>query len=297
MGGSSQTKGLDMSPRDSLQAVFVTAVWGLNFVVGKWALAELPSVLTMALRFAMVALLLVPFVKTPWADMKRIALLSFTLGLVHFGMMFSGLSGTDAGLASILVQSQVPFTVIIAAAFFKDWPTMRQWAGMALAFFGIWLALGEPRIGGSDAFHIGLILAASFVWAVANFQMKALGHVDGFALNAYMALLAAPQLLLASAAIETSQIAAIADASLWAWTGVAYMACLVTIVTYWMWYRLLRRYSVGEVMPYSLLVPVFGVLSGVVMMGDPFGWRTAAGALVTLAGVGAITLQRKHVPQ
>jgi O-acetylserine/cysteine efflux transporter len=286
-----------MSPRDSLQAVFVTAVWGLNFVVGKWALAEFPPLLTMGLRFSLVALLLLPFVKTPWADLKRIALLSFTLGLVHFGTMFSGLAGTDAGLASILVQSQVAFTAIIAAAFFKDWPVPRQWIGMALAFFGIWLALGEPRIGGSDAFHIGLILVASFVWAVANFQMKALGHVDGFALNAYMALLAVPQLLLASAAIETGQITAIANASIWAWIGVAYMACLVTITTYWMWYRLLRRYSVGQVMPYSLLIPIFGILAGAVMMGDPFGWRTAAGALVTVAGVGAITLQRRQAPQ
>jgi len=283
-----------MSPRDSLLAVFVAAVWGLNFVVGKWALAELPAVLTMGLRFSLVALLLVPFVGTPWADLKRIALLSFTLGLVHFGTMFSGLAGTDAGLASILVQSQVPFTVVIAAAFLKEWPSPRQWIGMALAFFGIWLALGEPRIGGADAFHIALILVASFVWAVANFQMKALGHVDGFALNAYMALFAAPQLLLASAAIETGQIAAIAGASAWAWTGVAYMACLVTIVTYWMWYRLLRRYAVGQVMPYSLLIPIFGVLAGVLMMGDPFGWRTAAGVAATVAGVGAITLQRRR---
>jgi O-acetylserine/cysteine efflux transporter len=278
-----------MTPRDSAIAVAVTAAWGLNFVLGKWALAELPAILTMALRFALVAGLLLPFVRTPWADLGRIAGLSFTLGLVHFSLMFSGLAGVDAGLAAIVVQSQVPFTALLAAIFFRDYPGIRQWLGMALAFFGIWLAVGEPRAS-ADAVSIFLMLAGTFVWAVANFQMKALSHVDGFSLNAYMALFATPMLLGASALLETGQVAAIEAASLWAWSGVVYMACIVTIVTYGTWYRLLRRYSVNSVVPYSLLIPVFGVLSGVMLMGEPFGWQTFAGAAATVAGVAAITL-------
>jgi O-acetylserine/cysteine efflux transporter len=152
--------------------------------------------------------------------------------------------------------------------------------------------VGEPRAGGAFI-DILLMLAGSFVWAIANFQMKALGHVDGFSLNAYMALFTVPMLAIASAVFETGHIAAIASASLWAWSGVAYMACIITIVTYWAWYRLLRRYSVNIVVPYSLLIPIFGVLAGVVLMGDPFGWQSFAGAAVTVAGVAAITLGKR----
>jgi O-acetylserine/cysteine efflux transporter len=208
---------------------------------------------------------------------------------VHFSLMFSGLVGVDAGLASIVAQSQVPFAALLGAIFLRDVPGPRQWLGMALAFFGIWLAVGEPRAGGAFG-DILLMLAGSFVWAIANFQMKALGHVDGFSLNAYMALFTVPMLACASAVLETGQIEAMASASLWAWGGVVYMACIITIVTYWAWYRLLRRYSVGIVVPYSLLIPIFGVLAGVVLMGDPFGWQSLAGAAATVAGVAAVTL-------
>jgi O-acetylserine/cysteine efflux transporter len=289
VGRCAPPEGLDMTPRDSAIAVAITATWGLNFVIGKWALAELPPILTMTLRFVLVAVLLLPFVRTPWADLRRIAGLAFTLGLVHFSLMFSGLVGVDAGLASIIAQSQVPFTALLAAIFLRDMPRPRQWLGMALAFFGIWLAVGEPRAGGA-AIDILLMLAGSCVWAIANFQMKALGHVDGFSLNAYMALFTVPMLACASAVLETGQIEAMASASLWAWGGVVYMACIITIVTYWAWYRLLRRYSVGIVVPYSLLIPIFGVLAGVVLMGDPFGWQSLAGAAATVAGVAAVTL-------
>jgi O-acetylserine/cysteine efflux transporter len=289
MGRLAPSERLDMTPRDRAIAVAITATWGLNFVIGKWALAELPPILTMALRFALVAALLLPFVRTPWSDLPRIAGLSFTLGLVHFSLMFSGLVGVDAGLASIVAQSQVPFAALLGAIFLRDVPGPRQWLGMALAFFGIWLAVGEPRAGGAFG-DILLMLAGSFVWAIANFQMKALGHVDGFSLNAYMALFTVPMLACASAVLETGQIEAMASASLWAWGGVVYMACIITIVTYWAWYRLLRRYSVGIVVPYSLLIPIFGVLAGVVLMGDPFGWQSLAGAAATVAGVAAVTL-------
>jgi O-acetylserine/cysteine efflux transporter len=284
-----------MRPIDTALAVFVAVAWGLNFLFAKWALAEFPPVLAMALRFSLVALLLVPFVRAPWADLRRLAALSFTLGCVHFSLMFSGVAGLDAGLASIVAQSQVPFTALLSAVFLKDYPGWRQWLGMGLAFFGIWLAAGEPRAGG-DAWHIALVLMGTFVWAGANFQMKALGHVDGFAINAYVGLFAAPQLLVLSFATESGQIDALRNAGFAAWLGIAYMACVVTIVTYWIWYRLLRRYEVNRVIPYSLLVPVFGVLAGALWMGDPLGWPTVAGALATVAGVAILTFPRRARP-
>ena len=237
------------------------------------------------------ALILLPFVRVPRGDLLRILLLSLTLGCIHFSLFFTGLSGLDPGLGSIVAQSQAPFATLIGALLYKDYPGWRRWLGMTLAFVGIWVAAGEPRVGGG-LFYIALCMSGSLAWAIANFQIKALGHVDNFALNAYMALFAVPMLLAVSFALESGHVEAIRDASAYAWFGVVYMAVVVSVCTYWVWYRLLRRYEVNLVVPYSLLVPVFGVLSGVLLADDPLGWRTIAGCLVTIVGVGIITMRR-----
>ena len=280
-----------MKPIDVALVLGVMVFWGLNFVFGKWAVVELPPIFAIACRFTLVALILLPFVRVPRGDLLRILLLSLTLGCIHFSLFFTGLSGIDPGLGSIVAQSQAPFATLIGAYLYKDYPGWRRWLGMALAFVGIWVAAGEPRVGGGY-FYIMLCLAGSLVWAVANFQIKALGRVDNFALNAYMALFAVPMLLAVSLTLEFGHVEAIRDASVYAWFGVVYMAVVVSVCTYWVWYRLLRRYEVNLVVPYSLLVPVFGVLSGVLLADDPLGWRTIAGCLVTIVGVGIITMRR-----
>jgi O-acetylserine/cysteine efflux transporter len=280
-----------MKPTDIALAVAVMALWGLNFVFAKWAIAELPPIFAIACRFTLVALLLLPFAAVPRGELKRIALLALTLGCVHFSVFFTGISGLDAGLGAIIAQSQVPFATLLGALLYRDYPGWRRWLGMLLAFAGIWLAAGEPRAGGST-FYIALCFAGSFAWAVANFQIKALGRVNGFSLNAYMALFAVPMQFAASFAFESGHWQKMQAASLHAWFGVVFMAVVISVGTYWVWYRLIRRYEVNLVMPYTLLVPVFGVLSGVTISGDPFGWRTIAGCVLTVAGVGIITIRR-----
>ena len=280
-----------MKSTDVALVLGVMMLWGLNFVIGKWAVAELPPIFAIAMRFSLVAVLLLPFVKTPRADLGRIALLSLTLGCIHFSVFFTGVSGIDAGLGSIIAQSQVPFATILGAILFKDYPGWRRWVGMILAFAGIWLAAGEPRVGGGW-FYIGLCLAGSLAWAIANFQIKALSHVDGFALNAYMALFAVPMQLAVSFTLESGHWEKVQSASLYAWFGIVFMAVIISVCTYWIWYRLIRRYEVNIVMPYTLLIPVFGVLAGVTISGDPLGWRTVVGCLLTVAGVGIITIRR-----
>jgi O-acetylserine/cysteine efflux transporter len=280
-----------MKPIDVALVLGVMVFWGLNFVFGKWAVVELPPIFAIACRFTLVALILLPFVRVPRGDLLRILLLSLTLGCIHFSLFFTGLSGLDPGLGSIVAQSQAPFATLIGAYLYKDYPGWRRWLGMSLAFIGIWVAAGEPRIGGGY-FYIALCLSGSLVWAVANFQIKALGRVDNFALNAYMALFAVPMLLAVSFTLESGHVEAIRTASAYAWFGVVYMAVVISVCTYWVWYRLLRRYEVNLVVPYSLLVPVFGVMSGVLLADDPLGWRTIAGCLVTVVGVGIITMRR-----
>ena len=150
-----------MRPLHILFAVLIMAIWGTNFVVAKIGLMHLPPLMLTGARFALVAALLLPFVGRPRGQWRAIALLSLVMGSLHFGFMFHGLLGTEAGAASIAVQMQVPFAALLAAVVFKDYLGWRRLLGMAFAIGGAelrgaeaqWLApllvlmLGAPHYG------------------------------------------------------------------------------------------------------------------------------------------------------
>ncbi|HYD69995.1 DMT family transporter, partial [Azospirillum sp.] len=191
-------------------------------------------------------------------------------------------------------QLQVPFASLLAALFFKDKLGWKRAFGMVVAFAGVLLIAGEPRLAGNLT-PLVLVVLASLAFALASVQIKRLGAVDGFALNAWMGLFAAPQLLVLSLLLERGQVEAITNASLWGWGALVFIAVMATIVAYGLWYRLLRRYDVNQAVPFMLLVPLFGVASGVLLLNEPLTWRLALGGLVTVAGVGAIVVKLPRV--
>lgn len=280
-----------MKPVHILTLVFVTAIWGVNFVVAKLGLHEIPPLLLTALRFFLVAIVLVPFVPRPQRILTRILPLSVTLGSLHFSLMFIGLTRVDASVASIAIQLQIPFAAILAAIFFKDRLGWRRAAGMALAFFGVVLVAGMPRISG-DRLYLVLVILASLVWAVGNVQIKALDGIGAVTLNAWISLFSAPQLLILSLIFEHGQLAALTTAGWRGYGALVYMAIMGTIVGYGLWYAMIARYTTNMTMPFLLLVPVFGVLSGITMLGEPLSWQIVLGGLAVVAGVGVIVLRR-----
>jgi O-acetylserine/cysteine efflux transporter len=285
-----------MRPADIAAAVLVAALWGLNFPVLKLALGELPPLLLMAVRFALVALLLCPLRRLPREKLGPILLLSITLGSLHFSLMFSGIAGIDAATAALLSQSQVPFATLLAAIFLKDRLTVRAAIGMAVAVAGVVLIVGEPRFTRSEIVPICLVLAGSFVWAVGNVQIKRLGAVDPFAANGWIAFFAMPQLLVLSLLLERDHVTVLRSASWVAYGAVAYAAVAITIGSYALWYRLMRRYPVSAVMPFTLLVPVFGVLASMAMLGNEMSWQGMLGGIATILGVAVIVLRRPQPP-
>lgn len=283
-----------MSARDAAGLVLVALVWGVNFAVVKAGLAELPPVFFVSLRFAAVALVLLPFVRLPRQKLGRLVLLSMTLGGLHFSLMFVGLRDLDVATAAIAIQLQVPFAAILAAAFLGDRLGWRRLAGMAIAFAGVALIAGEPRIGG-NLLPLALVVSAALVWAIANIQIKSLGDIDVFALSAWVAVLAAPQLFVASLLLEDGQWAALTAAGWTAWGSVAYQVVLVTILGYGIWYWTMQRHAVNQVMPFTLLVPVFGVMSGIVFFDERLTWPMLAGGAATIIGVTIIVIRRPRI--
>ncbi len=273
----------------------VMAVWGYNFVVVKVGLEQFPPLLFVALHFSVTAVLLLPFLRLRRGPLLPLVGLSVTLGLLHFSLMFSGLADIDVATASIAVQLQVPFAAILAAVFLKDVLGWRRMTGMAVAFAGVAIIAGEPRFEGG-LMPLVLVVTASCVWSVSSVQIKLLKEdIQPLALNAWVAILAAPQIIAASLLLEDGQLEAIAAADWRAWGAIAYQAILVTLFGYGVWYRMMQRHSVNQVMPFTLLVPVFGVASGVLALGETLTMPMILGGIATILGVGIIVLRRPRV--
>ena len=280
-----------MSLRDLGIVLVIMVIWGLNYPVAKIGTGAVPPMMMIALRFFLVGLLVLPFFKVPWAQLRRIFYLSITIGVFHFAPNFTGLKLVDSGMGAILNQLSVPFSAILAAIFFRDRLGWRRLLGMALAFAGVAILVGEPQRP-TDYLGVFLMVAASLAWAVSLIQAKVLVGVHPLPLVGWMNLMAAPQLVALSLLLEESPVGTALDMG---WTGlwpILYMAVFVSVVSHGLWYMLLHRYPINVAAPFALLTPVFGVLFGVLILDEAFTWFTLAGGLITLAGVAIITIRR-----
>jgi O-acetylserine/cysteine efflux transporter len=271
-------------------AVAMAMLWGFGFVTSKYAAGHMPPLFFLALRFIAVSLLLVWFVRLPRGQWVAVLLFAFSMGAGHFGLFYIALDmGVEASTAAIIWQTQVPMTVLLAALLLNDRPSRIGVLGIVVAFCGVFVLVGEPRHFG-NILAIGLALASCVMWAVANIQAKKLTHVAPLALNAWMSVFSAIMLLICSLILESDQLERywVPD---WRLHGsLAYQVIASTVLAYWIWYFLLRRYPVSQITGFMLLVPFFGVLSGIFALGEPITWPSALGGAVTLIGVSLIVL-------
>ena len=282
-----------MKPQHFLALAFAQVLWGANFAVLKLGLDTLPPLFFVALRLGAVGLLLLPFVGLPKrSQLPGLLLLALLLGVIHFGTLFTGIALSDAATSSIIIQIQVPLAALAAAAFFGDRIGWRRWSGMALSIFGIALLVGRPAFQGGWL-AVAMILVASISWVAANMQIKRLaGDIGGWQLNAWPALLAAPMMLLLSALTEQGQAEVLRNAGSAAWFAMAYQVVVTTALCYGLWFAMMRRYPVSQVMPFTLLEPVFGALTAVLLLHEPYDWQMVLGALVTVSGLAIIVIRR-----
>jgi O-acetylserine/cysteine efflux transporter len=274
----------------------VMMIWGFNFVVVKWGLGLMPPFTFVALRFMVVAAMLLPFIKLPqrW---RALVGLSVTLGILHFSLMFTGMKHVDASTAAIAVQLQVPFAALLAAYFFKDRIGWRRMLGMLIAFGGVALIAGEPRFA-NGYLPLALVIAAACVWSFANIQIKKMGDaIDVMALNGWIATLAFPQLLIVALLVEGNPLETVPWDHWGVWGVLAYQSVLVTLIGYGVWYRMMRTFPVNQVMPFTLLIPLFGVMSGILFLEEPLTWLMVIGGIATLAGVAICVIRRPALAQ
>ena len=275
-----------MQPRSVLLALLVAVLWGGNFIALKFATQAFPPIFVAAIRFACVALLMLPFVKVPTRRMlPGILTVSFILGSLHFGPMFTGLARVEAATGAIMSQLSVPFSAMLAALLFKERLGLRQIGGIALAFAGVALLAGGPKEL-SDPLGMGLIVLGVLCWAVANNVIKHFGPFDPYMMTGWVGLFAAPQLFTVSFALESGQWQSVQDSTWQGWLALAYIVVGGGIAAYTIWYSLLNNNPVSQIVPFALLPPVVAVFLAVPILGTSLTWVLVLGGFLTIAGVG-----------
>lgn len=285
-----------LTPRALLLALAVVTVWGTNFAVIGAALHSLPPLLFATLRFAAVVFPLILFVKRPDVPWRLLAGYGLAIGVGQFGLLFIAIDGhITAGLASLVVQSQVVFTIGMAMLLRAERLKPLQWGALALALGGVGVIAAHTG-GDASLLGVALVLGAALGWALGNIASQAAGRVDMLGFIIWSSLFAVPPL--AGLALWFEGWPAIHAALLAAtpaiWAAIVWQALGNTLFGYGAWGWLLARYPAASVAPTSLMVPVFAMASTALVLGEALPpWKLLAAALI-IGGLGLNTLATRQ---
>jgi O-acetylserine/cysteine efflux transporter len=290
LAGLHQNVKTHLAPRDLALTLAVVALWGFAFVPIKWALVEVPPFMLAAARFAVAAIPAVLIVARPAMAWHLVAAYGLAIGVAQFGLLFLGMKlGMPAGLSSLVIQSQVFFTIGLAVAFAGD--RLHRWnaIGALVGVAGL-VVLGAQRIAGGGAAPLGaflLVIASAVAWAIGNLIAKRATGVDMFSLVVWSSLVPPPVLALVSFATEgaNAPFEALARASVGAWACIVFLGWGATLFGFSAWNRLLHRYPAPLISPFALLVPVSGLASGALFLGERLTPMQAAGVVLVFAGL------------
>lgn len=276
-----------MSPKDLLLALVVIIVWGLNFVVIKIGLHDMPPMLLGALRFMLAAFPAILFIKRPQIPLRWLLLYGLTISLGQFAFLFYAMSvGMPAGLASLVLQSQAFFTLLFAALFLGERLRLANLFGLLVAAAGLLLiGLQGDRLMTLAGF--ALTIGAASMWALGNIVTRKLGKVNLVGLVVWGSLVPPLPFLALSWLLEGPEAieAALRGISLDSILVLIYLAFGATILGYGLWSRLLSRYPASQVAPFSLLVPVVGLTSSALLLDEHLGPLQVLGALLVMLGL------------
>lgn len=275
-----------MTPVHIALAVLVTLIWGCNFVAIKLGLGDMPPLLFTALRFILAAAPFLPFYRSPGVGLKWVLGIGLFLGVGQFGLLFSAINlGMPAGLSSAVLQMQAFFTVGFAALMLHERPKPGQLLGMAVAFGGVLVIAGSMEINAVIPFL--MVIGAAASWAVSNVLTRQAKAPDPMRLMVWVSLVPPLPMLALSWLLEgpDKMIHSVTHLSWVGFGSLAYIAFGATIVGYGLWSMLLKRYPAAMVAPFSLLVPLFGLSSGAIVLGEYPGPQKLAGAALIILGV------------
>jgi O-acetylserine/cysteine efflux transporter len=284
-----------MARRDIALAILTTIIWGLAFVATRFALDGFSAAQLAALRF-IVAAIPALFLPRPQMSLIMLTAIGTFLFTCQFILLFLAYDhGLPPGLASVTQQTQIFFTVPLAAIFLRDLPTRRQLLGIGVAVCG--LALIGASVGGDLTFAaLAFALAGASSWAVGNVLVKIAAPPAVGPLIAWASLAVPLPALAMSLAVDVNRnlLDTITGATWLAIASVVYLGTLSTNVAYAVWSHLLKRYPTAMVTPFALLVPCTGVVASALIFQETFGALRLGGMALIIAGLAIIVLPRPN---
>ncbi|OHD80726.1 MAG: hypothetical protein A3J97_05850 [Spirochaetes bacterium RIFOXYC1_FULL_54_7] len=285
-----------LPPTAFVYAFLIAAIWGFNFVVIKVGVAGVPPLMLASLRFLFCVFPAIFWVRKPAASWKSLAAYGLFLGVVEFGFLFTAIKlGAPAGLSSLILQAQAFFTALLAGFALKERIKIQSILGMIISGAGLVL-LALPQSTASAAIQASsglslplfmMLMAAALGWAAANVIARTMPSSSGLSVMVWSSIFSPIPLAGLSLLVEGPQSIARAFADL-SWLSVAALAYLVimsTLIGYGLWNKLIMQFGAGRIAPFSLLVPIFGLASASIFLGERFTVLDSVAALLILGGL------------
>jgi O-acetylserine/cysteine efflux transporter len=282
-----------MPLRHNLLALAIATIWGLTFVSIKIALQTLPPFALSGWRFFMAAVPLIFFVGKPQVAWRWLIVYALFIAVGQFAVLFIALNlGMPAGLMSLVVQTQVFFTIGLAVAFYREEIQRPQLLGALIAVVGL-VIIGVTKAGAGLGFAFLLVLLAAFFWGAGNTVAKHVarqapqGKVNAMNFIAWSSLAAVPPLIVISLLTEpaSSLLIPLTQPSLALTLHLCVLAYAAQVFGYGLWSNLLTRYPAAAVSPFALWVPVAGMTATAIVFGETLSLAQIIGALVVMLGL------------
>ena len=279
-----------MTLPDLLLALLANFAWGFNFIAGKIGADRFQPLFFTSIRFAFLLVLMLPWLRPAPGYTWPLLRVSFLLGVVHFGMVFIGLhAGGNIASIAITTQLYVPFSAVLAAVVLRERISAVKIVAIAVALSGVMVIGFDPVVFN----HLDAILwvaGAAMVMAISTILMRQCPNLGVFRLQAWIALVASPSLLLLSLLFESGQLQAVREAGVLDFWTPLYSAVGASVVGHGILYHLLGRYPVSTVTPLLLLAPILASIFGVLFFRDVIGWKLVVGGAMTLFGILMVTV-------
>jgi len=282
-----------MSNKDLFLAILVPCVLGFGFVIAKPAMESFPPILLNGLRWSLSGLIMCYFFPFPKKFIKQMFVISIIGGTIQYSLSFYGLKILDGASATLFVQAEIPFGILIAYFLLGEKVPLKNIIGLIIAFVGIATLSGNPNLEGK-MLGVLLVLSGAFLWSLAQVFAKDVSEkIGGLALTAWLGVFSGPQCIIASYLIVGNTFDFIMNATTQAWIIVIYLAVGMNVIGYSCWYSVLSRNPVNNVMSVLLLFPITGLLTSIFILNETPNTYAYFGGAIIITGVAMILINKK----
>ncbi len=281
----------EVSQRHHLQMILINAIWGFNLVAIKMGVDRFPPVFLGFLRFLIVGLAVLPWLRIRRGEMRWILIAAVFGGGLQFAVMYTGVA-LSRNMSSVAIAGQlgVPFATILSVIVLGERIRWRRSLGIALSFAGVVVLGFNPHVMESWQ-GLALIVLSAFIGAIGLVAIKRVSELNALELQAWLSWGSLPIFLWLSLWAEEGQFESLRNADLIGVAAVLYSALAASLFAHTAYFALVHRYPVSRVAPLTVMAPVFSVAFAILVLGDLLEWRMIIGGVMTLTGVAVIVMR------